>query len=239
MPEAETNPGKEYKYHELCLIFPMLPEEELRKLGEDIRDNGQRLPVILGPEGLVVDGRNRVEACKLFGIEPFVRDKSDALKTDEDVRRFVISANLSRRNLSASERAALAVVIMEVSSKSKEEGSNNEDSPKPKGEVKKEVAEQVGVSVRYVSQAEKLKENSPEQFAQVKEGKKSIPEAEKDAAKETPRHVGRGGKVLPNEAGEKADEDAVFKKATKIVEKCQEKLGELGYRIADDTIEPI
>ena len=39
--------------------FPMLPEPELAELAESIRANGLRNPIVLTPDGLILDGRNR------------------------------------------------------------------------------------------------------------------------------------------------------------------------------------
>lgn len=65
-----------YKVHEAANLFPMLPENELRELGEDIKQNGLKEPIALWsmePEdsqsAVVLDGRNRLDAMELVGIE--------------------------------------------------------------------------------------------------------------------------------------------------------------------------
>jgi hypothetical protein len=40
-----------YKVHPAADLFPMLPEDELRKLGEDIKANGLRSPIVLWAPG--------------------------------------------------------------------------------------------------------------------------------------------------------------------------------------------
>ena len=42
--------------------FPMLPEDELQRLAEDIRENGQRSPIMVSLDGLILDGKNRLAA---------------------------------------------------------------------------------------------------------------------------------------------------------------------------------
>ena len=48
--------------------FPMLPEPELAELAESIRANGLRNPIVLTPDGLILDGRNRAAACERVGV---------------------------------------------------------------------------------------------------------------------------------------------------------------------------
>ena len=49
----------------------------------------------------MIDGRNRYRACQELGIEPPVRYLDD----DTDAADFVLSANISRRNLDTGQRA--------------------------------------------------------------------------------------------------------------------------------------
>src|SRR5690348_8445060 len=69
-----------YKIHPAADLFPMLPEDELRKLGEDIKANGLKEPIVMWsprqPEGppdkqplYLLDGRNRLAAMELVGME--------------------------------------------------------------------------------------------------------------------------------------------------------------------------
>ena len=54
--------------------FPMLPEPELAELAESIRANGLRNPIVLTPDGLILDGRNRAAACERVGVDPDTTD---------------------------------------------------------------------------------------------------------------------------------------------------------------------
>jgi ParB-like chromosome segregation protein Spo0J len=67
------------KVHPAADLFPMMSEAELRALGEDIRANGLRSPIVLHRDDkpredarryTLLDGRNRLDAMELVGI-PF------------------------------------------------------------------------------------------------------------------------------------------------------------------------
>lgn len=94
---------KSMPIHPAADLFPMLPASELQALADDIKANGQREPVVLW-EGSVLDGRNRLAACRLVGVEPLTR----TLDACPDPLAFVLSLNLRRRHLSTSQLAMVA-----------------------------------------------------------------------------------------------------------------------------------
>src|SRR5215471_13254450 len=65
--------------HPAADLFPLMSETELRELGEDIRKNGLQNPIVIwahnvpnNQEGVkysLLDGRNRLDAMELVGIE--------------------------------------------------------------------------------------------------------------------------------------------------------------------------
>lgn len=95
------------KFHPLANLFPMLSEQELEDLGQDIRDNGQLEDVILHRD-MILDGRNRYTAATRKGL---------AVRTsifegdDRAALAWVISKNLKRRHLTESQRAMVAARI--------------------------------------------------------------------------------------------------------------------------------
>lgn len=89
--------------------FPMLPASELADLAESIRENGLRQPIVVTPDGLILDGRNRYAACRSIGIEP-----ETVLYNGDDLAEYVIDCNVTRRNMSTGARAmATALVLAE------------------------------------------------------------------------------------------------------------------------------
>lgn len=91
--------------------FPMLAESELAELAESIRTVGLLHPVVLDPSGLVLDGRNRLAACELAGVDPFV----DVY--DGDPAEYVIASNVTRRNMSTGARAMATALVLEAAGK--------------------------------------------------------------------------------------------------------------------------
>ena len=89
--------------HPLSAAFPSMPEQELQALALDIEKHGQREPGVMF-EGKVLDGWHRYLACQAANVEfisvPFL---------GTDPVAFVISRNLHRRHMTASQRAAAVV----------------------------------------------------------------------------------------------------------------------------------
>ena len=90
-------------FHPACLLFPPMSQEELRELAADIKERGLLNPIVL-IKNQVLDGRNRLAACELAGVEPrFVQWDGKGSPTE-----WVISQNLFRRHLTSSQRAVVA-----------------------------------------------------------------------------------------------------------------------------------
>ena len=122
--------------HPAAEEFPLMPEAELQELGEDIKANGLRSPIVIY-RGKLLDGRNRLDAMELVGIEfAFVEDRQRKLvylacddsnifdggggsiihlrgkgglldHINGDPYAFVLSANLHRRHLTGEQKREL------------------------------------------------------------------------------------------------------------------------------------
>ncbi len=86
--------------HPVADLFPMLPEDELRDLAEDIKTRGQLQPIMLDSDGRILDGRNRFQACKLAKVEP----KFDTYDGD-DPDGYALAVNISRRHMTKGQQA--------------------------------------------------------------------------------------------------------------------------------------
>lgn len=82
--------------------YPMMSDDEILELAEDIATNGLLENLTLDDEGNLVDGRNRMKACSLTGVE--IRFE---VYVGSDVAGFVVSKNEHRRHLSDQARIAL------------------------------------------------------------------------------------------------------------------------------------
>lgn len=91
------------KVHPVADLFPMLSDDELSELAEDIKANGQVHPIVtatIDGEETLIDGRNRLAACELAGIEP----RFTSLNGHDPVS-FILSTNVQRRHLTKSQTA--------------------------------------------------------------------------------------------------------------------------------------
>ncbi|MEQ9078623.1 MAG: MT-A70 family methyltransferase [Sandaracinaceae bacterium] len=100
-----------YETHPAADLFPMMEEAGLRELAADIKRTGQRhAVVVIGSK--ILDGRNRVRACEMIGVEPRF-SQYEGPKDVASLLDYVVSLNLSRRHLSPSQRAWLGALLEE------------------------------------------------------------------------------------------------------------------------------
>ena len=87
--------------HPFADVLPLLEGEAFGSFVADIKANGLLEPITIH-EGLILDGRNRWNACKAAGVEPqFLEFDGD------DPLAFVLSLNLHRRHLTPSQCSML------------------------------------------------------------------------------------------------------------------------------------
>jgi len=94
-----------YRVHPAANVFPMMEGEELAALVEDIKGNGLKTPITVDKDGVLLDGRNRLEALDLAGME--LRPGQTQIYSGTDPVGFIISANIRRRHLSKQQQAEL------------------------------------------------------------------------------------------------------------------------------------
>jgi hypothetical protein len=167
--------GEPMDFHPIANIFPMMGEKELQELTDDIRQNGLHEPIVLY-EDKILDGRNRFLACQQ-AWPPYSPDKKFEHYEGEDPLGYVLSLNLHRRHLTASQRAALAAEIADMESGAR---TDLEPSAKLREVSQTEAAEKLDVSERYVQEAKKIQRESPEHFDQVKSGELSLQQAKRE-----------------------------------------------------------
>jgi hypothetical protein len=166
-------------FHEAANLFP-LDDEHIGELAEDIKVNGQQIPIELC-DGKIIDGRRRYTACQRIGREPKTVDVSPA-----DPVAYVLSLNLHRRHLTPSQRAMIAARAREMydrQAKERQRASGGdhkkavpEKLPEPvKGDSRDLAGKAAGVSGRSVDYATKvLERGTPELVKAVDEGRVAV-----------------------------------------------------------------
>jgi hypothetical protein len=198
------------KNHPIADVWPMMDDDKLKELADDISKNGQISPVWLY-EGKILDGRNRWAACKIAGVEPTTKEY-----TGDEPTAFAVAMNDRRRHMNKGALAAVAVellpffeadakkrrkategrpkkvtdkleekipqVISKKTSPSKSENAQESVSSRVP-QAREEAAKSVGVNDRYVQDAKKVKEEAPEVFEQLKAGKITLQNAKREVSK--------------------------------------------------------
>lgn len=169
----------EYEEHPIAKMFPLMEGAEFNELVDSVSLNGQREPVVVAGKWLL-DGRNRLRACKALGIPPKIRE-FDPAKDGESVISYIIDVNMRRRHLTTPQRAVLGAMIYERLKVA-------DGSP-----TQQEIADVLGVSRRSVVAATKLVRSDIDEARRVASGEKTLraarPTAERDAMEERFRRV--------------------------------------------------
>lgn len=147
--------------HPFCLSFPMMSDSELDALGADAKKRGGLIhPIIVFdilPDGtkakgpLVLDGKNRWEACKRYNVTPrFERFTG----TIEEAMSFVIAMDMRRHSTPEKRKEAIKALL--------------KHNPKASN---RRVAEQTKTSQNTVQEErEKLEESGDIQATEEREG---------------------------------------------------------------------
>lgn len=94
--------------HPLADRFPLMPDAEMAELAESIRSVGLLHPIIIS-DGLLIDGRNRLRACEMAGVDPRCEPLSG-----NDAVDYILAVNVARRHLTTGQRAmAMALAYPE------------------------------------------------------------------------------------------------------------------------------
>lgn len=165
------------EWHPYAKLFPMLSDEELEGLADDIRANGLRNAIVVDADDRIIDGRNRYRACQMAGVEPTIEAMS---LDDREILAFVISTNLKRRHLSESQRADIAAKIANTKPHRPSKQANLPASEPVVTQA--EAAHMLNVSERSVRNAKKVHDKgSPELQAAVSSGDVKVSRAAKIA----------------------------------------------------------
>ena len=194
------------EFHPISDMFPMMSAQEFACLVSDIREHGLREPILITEDGQIVDGRNRRRACDDLKIEPRFR----TIQANGSLAHLVISMNLHRRHLDASQKAAVALAVERELAKEARRGRPPKSAEKvgkvppfPNGKSRDQAAALVGVNPRYISELKSAVAKAPELENEVKIGRLNVREARR--LSEIPADQ-RESVLARVEAGEKFEE---------------------------------
>ena len=180
------DPNGEVKIHEFAASFPQIEGDEYEQFKASIK-LGQQSPVLIF-KGELLDGRNRLKACRELGIKTMAVEYSG----EKTAVQVITDLNIYRRHLTASQRAAYGLRLLPVleheAKERKKAGVADHSENIRSGRAVDLAGAQVGVNGRYIEDARTVANSSPELLQRLISGEITIPEAKKQIrpAKATP-----------------------------------------------------
>lgn len=197
------NTKKEIEFHPICECFPLMSEEKLEELAENIKENGLLNPIVTFEEK-ILDGRNRYLACLKVGVEHrFIRleDILDKLEIQDLVNfleKYAVAMNIKRRQLTSAQKVETGLNLKQLRKK-KDEPISEENT------IKDILEDNKIVILREYKENKEIARNissTPEKVKQVKEIR--------EIAKENPEIAKSFERALKGETSI----DSVYRKAT-------------------------
>ena len=165
-------------------LIPPLSIEERGELENSIMDEGCRDAICVW-NGVIVDGHNRYEICKRR--KRAFRVKEMSFDNDEAAVAWIIRSQFGRRNLTAMQRAELALKLKDAiaAEAKKRQGARNDlkknipqKSAGSSKETRDELAKMAGVSHDTIAKVEKIIAGAePEVVEAARKGEMSINKA--------------------------------------------------------------
>lgn len=141
--------------HPVANMFPLLDTDELDALANDIAEQGQLHPIVIDLDGTLLDGRNRLAACKKAKVAPtFTTYEGDPVA-------YILGANLNRRDMTKGQKAMVVAACLETK--------------------QRDAAIVSGISNAYIGKAATVKKHAPDLVGSVIAGKLPLDEAYKTA----------------------------------------------------------
>jgi hypothetical protein len=182
-------------------LLPPLSDAEYESLKTSIKAaDGLHVPVIVNPDGIVLDGHHRFRACKELGVA--LRFDTKKFSDPLEEKRFVIEVNLERRHLNEFQREELGHALEEIEGEkarkrmsnggrltevANQEGLKDEDPNKAHdlasadattesaGKTSHIIAKKIGISPASYERSKKIKQlGTDEQKQSVREGEVPI-----------------------------------------------------------------
>ncbi len=195
LPESPS--PAERAVHPAAAVFPEMPAADLQALADDIKQNGLIHPIVRTPDGVVIDGRNRLKACAIAGVEPRFE-----VYTGSNPVGFIVSSNLKRRQLNESQRALIATRLATLG---RGQRTAFAGVPSPSDDLMRKIADldsmmpqavaaaALNVSKRSVQSARVVLEHgTPELIRDVEEGRVAVSTAARTLKPSKPKRACSG-----------------------------------------------
>ena len=161
------------RIHPLADLYPAMTEDEFKSLTSDIHQNGLRQPILLHPDGSILDGRHRWRAIDDLADQGVIVEPH-FMEWDKrgDLVSLIHSLNFHRRHLSVSQKACIGVgykrelqeTVRQGQRTDLTYGNNSISSGQPVRDI---AAAKVGVSGKVVDIAERISEVAPDLFVRI------------------------------------------------------------------------
>lgn len=157
------------EYHKSTEMIPIISGDEMDALRKDIEENGFIDPIVLTKDLKIIDGRARYDIFKTGIISH--QPKFKILDDDEkELIKFILSKNYFRRHLTQSQKAMLAVELLDKLKDEKISGIKrlsdkidnknvSEEQKKENNNLRKQASQILGVSDSFVAKAYTFKSN--------------------------------------------------------------------------------
>lgn len=171
------------KPHEIAKLFPRPVGDERASMLNDIKAKGVLVPMIV-KNGVIYDGFSRYELALEAGIPEENIPRIEYNGTEAEALAYAVSLNLQRRQLTSSQRAAIAVDADGLARKyHRNEGGEDPNKGKELGDIAERIAAEAGTNRTYVFHAQSLKGKHNDLLRKVRDGEMTIPQAMKEARK--------------------------------------------------------
>lgn len=171
--------------HPFAEQFPLIEGTEFDDLVYSIQEHGMREPCTLDPDGTLLDGRNRLRAAEIVGVEPppWYVEAGDPVA-------YILDANLHRRHLNPGQIAVITLPVEEhIAAEIEAEEEQTRVLPSADRQkaiprnAAKEAAEKTGAKERTIRRAKAVQAEAPELLEDVRKGVITLDAAAKEVTR--------------------------------------------------------
>ncbi len=177
-PSTQFRSPNDLRLHRQAELVPAMAVPELAALRADIVRRGIVTPLAITKDGVVLDGRHRLQVALELGLDTV---PARVVDPDDEVD-FMLSAALQRRQLTPSQRAALVLILTDYlthkaaaltrrNANLRKGAADVARVPHRGGRTRDHAAHLAGVSPRLVQDAIRVRETDPALFEQITTGR--------------------------------------------------------------------